>query len=400
MQDFRTINDFRKGYRYSNMAEDPTYLSFFLMFDYYTEESPLFNGTAVNYLRNVLQDEDRAQSLEKFIKVLKRVNSELPWFWQELKGLEVTRSYDDFSEPWWGAKTPAIEITCLETVELTTSGMMDLYRKAAYDFDRWVEVLPRNIRRFRVWVWVSEVRDFGQSSAQRLSNAAAQLSGNEGLNVLGNDNSVKNVRPFFKIELGYCEWDLESTSTIFADLSRNPDSPAQPSIKFFWQNTTYEGEYANNAIKDDRKLGQMIADVAKEKAAGVVSGAIDRTVDSVVAQALLGNVHGLNLASSLQDAVSAGSINGIANLIGGAKPSAPPAQSGDLGQAYDPTQVKVSGPINDNIYGNTPIDSDELKSENVYTGSVVNDSETLGSENVYDSSPSDSEGPINQNVHK
>lgn len=400
MQDFRTINDFRKGYRYSNMAEDPTYLSFFLMFDYYTEESPLFNGTAVNYLRNVIRDEERAQSLEKFIKVLKRVNSELPWFWQELKGLEATKTYGDFSEPWWGAQNPAIEITCLETVELTTSGMMDMYRKAAYDFDRWVEVLPKNIRRFRVWIWVSEIRDFNQSTIQRFSNGAAQLSGNEGLDVIGKDNSVKNVRPFFKIELGYCEWDLESTNTIFADLSRNPDAPAAPSIKFFWQNTKYEGEYANNAIKDDRKLGQMIADVAKEKVGAVASGAIDRAADNVIAQALLGNVHGLNLTSSLQDAVSAGSINGIANLIGsaGSTPTTQPA--GDLGQAYDPTQIKAAVAINDNVYGDVPIDSDELKSENVYAGSIVNDSESLGSENVYDSTPGDSEGPINQNAHK
>ena len=418
MQDFKSINDFRKGYRYSNMAEDPTYLSFFFMFDYYSEESPLFNGEALNYLRNVIQDEERATSLENFIKILKRVNSELPWFWQSVSGLDATRKYGKLAEPYWGAGDPALEISCLETVELTTSGMIDLYKRAAFDFDRWVEVLPKNIRRFRMWVWVSEVRDFAVSSAQRFSNGAAQLTGNENLDVFGKDNSVKNVRPFFKVELGYCQFDPDSTDSIFADLSRSPSEPAAPKIKIFFENASYTGEYANNAIKDDRTLGQMIGDVAKEKAGQVVSGAIDRTVDNVIARAPLGNVHGLNLASSIQDAVSTGSINGIANLVGSAvgngnNSSGP---SIGLGEVYDPVPLKNEQPINANAYDSVPGQKPPLNYENVYSGSNIVDNETLESSNVYDTTPTDndslgkisvydrtapdSEGPLNENAHK
>ena len=94
MQDNKTINDFRKGYRYDQMAEDPTYLTFFFMFDYYSADSPLLNGEAASYLRDVLGDEERARHLENFIKILSRVNAEYPWFWQGVSGLETTRQYD------------------------------------------------------------------------------------------------------------------------------------------------------------------------------------------------------------------------------------------------------------------------------------------------------------------
>lgn len=386
MQDYRTIKDFRKVRIFDQMYDDPTYLSFFFMFDYYSEESPLFNGEAKNYLKNVIQDEKRVKDLDNFIKILKKVNSEYPWFWQGVSGLEATRQYGKLAEPWWGAQDPAIEIDCLETVELTVSGMIDLYKRAAYDFNRWVEVIPRNLRRFRMWIWVSEVRTFTGSTVGKASSALAALSGNDQLDVF-KDNSIKSVRPYFKIELGHCEWDIDSTSEIFSGLNRSPEGAAAPKIKITFQNASYEAEYANSTLNDgDRQLGQMLGDIAKQKAGQVVNGAIDRAVENLTAQALLGNVYGLNLGSSLQDAISAGSINGIANVVGGVASRASnmtPSSANDLGKAYDQRAMDSEGPINERIYD-----------------PIAPDSEGPLGQNAYNPTPPDSEGPINENVYE
>ena len=72
MQDFRTTKDFRKIKLFDTMHEDPTYLSFFFMFDYYSDHSPLLNGMAEDYLRNVCEDDKRADSLKNFVKILKK----------------------------------------------------------------------------------------------------------------------------------------------------------------------------------------------------------------------------------------------------------------------------------------------------------------------------------------
>jgi len=101
MQDFKNTKDFRKTKIFDPIYDDPTYLSFFFMFDYYTEHSPLLNGDAVSYLKNVIGDTKRAESLENFIKILKKVNSEYPWFWQSFSGLETAKQYGNMADPYW-----------------------------------------------------------------------------------------------------------------------------------------------------------------------------------------------------------------------------------------------------------------------------------------------------------
>ena len=82
------------------------------------------------------------EHLENFKKVLKKVNQELPWFWNSIAGLELTKQYNKMEDPYWGSNKPKLEITCLEeNVELTATALMGLYKRAAYDFNRWVEVL-------------------------------------------------------------------------------------------------------------------------------------------------------------------------------------------------------------------------------------------------------------------
>ena len=405
MQDNKTINDFRKGYRYDQMAEDPTYLTFFFMFDYYSADSPLLNGEATRYLRNVLGDGKRANDLENFIKILSRVNAEYPWFWQGVSGLEATRQYDKLKDPFWG-DDKAIEISCLETVELTVSGMLDLYKRAAYDFNRWIEVIPKNLRFFKMDIWVTDVRDFFYDPDVPRS-------------------SVVDFRPYFQTTLTQCQFDIESGSGIFSDLKRSPEQMTETSFKIFWRNTETKGAYANTLINMDRTIGEMLADVSKSRNENedsgiensappvdlsniydenanseqalntdnihdaiaeaadelnadnihdavaenndelgsenvhdapvgggggtldppkpgknfigkVIDGAIERGKEALLAKLFLGNVHGLNLASSIQDAVRAGSVNGVANAIRNiANNAGGSGGSGDLGKAYD-----------------------------------------------------------------
>jgi len=85
MADFKHINEFRKGSILRKINEDPTYLSFFLMFDTVDKEhSPLMSGPAKEYLERFVDGPmgtNYAAYLENFKKVLLKINSEMPWFW-------------------------------------------------------------------------------------------------------------------------------------------------------------------------------------------------------------------------------------------------------------------------------------------------------------------------------
>ena len=118
MADFKRQQDFRKGSLLRKINEDPTYLSFFLVFDTQNrEESPLFAGPAMEYLTQVLNQDfaaKHAKALENFQKVLLKINKELPWFWQTISGVDAAMTYKDLADPWWGAEDPKLEIECLE----------------------------------------------------------------------------------------------------------------------------------------------------------------------------------------------------------------------------------------------------------------------------------------------
>ena len=104
-------NAFRKGARTRKIHEDPTYLSFMILFhgqDHSSEaHSPLLNGEAESYLRNVVRTDIGdiyANNLSTFNRVLLKVNREMPWFWQGLKGIETAMTYGEMLEPWRGAE--------------------------------------------------------------------------------------------------------------------------------------------------------------------------------------------------------------------------------------------------------------------------------------------------------
>jgi len=389
MSDFVSIDQFRKGRLHNRMHQDPTYLSFFLSFDWYSEESPLFSGEAERYLRNVIGDNDRADKLKRFIKILKKLNTEMPWFWQSISGLETTKQYNKMEDPFRGGTDSKITITCLESVELPVTGLIDLYKQAAYDFSRWVEVIPHNLRRFNMYVYVSEVRVFRTNKASQFVANTIDSTGLLGTKDDGQartsssivnssyNGDVRSVRPHFEIGLSHCTFDIESTNAVFQDLSKSPDQPIAPSISIMYESVHDHKNYYVNSIPDgneDPTNGQLLAQGVKDAIVGSVAnkveGALQNTLDNVKGKLLLGNVYGLNAASTVQDAIRTGSINGIANIAGqiGAD-SRPPASPDIPPNVYpDPTQLKY-GPAGSitpgNIYGVEPATSSRGKDPSV-----------------------------------
>ena len=452
MADFKRQQDFRKGSLLRKINEDPTFLSFFLVFDTIDrEESPLFAGPAKEYLLNVLNttySQKHADALDNFQKVLLKINKELPWFWQTLSGIDTAMTYEGLADPWWGSKDAKLEIECLEeNVELTAIGLMDLYKRACYDFVRWVEVIPKDLRRFKMQVWISEVRRFQQDTgAKDLGFFDNPDNSGKGGNVKKiNQNFSLEAKPFIQLEFSHCEFDIDAIAAMFADLGKNPETK-KPKIAIKWERVEQinqrlganlvveesdsplsqaaQGDYSpfdpsadrrtvdetarggfalpgdptfKSVLKDNTlgKVGDAIDDTLSGiegrvnnavnsltlqgnsdignvhgLATGLAANLIDRASESVLSKLLLGNVHGLS-GGSLLDAVQAGSINAIANQIGGLFGGANNAGGG--------------GGINENIHPNG-VDSspDGFLNMRIHSPGV-------------DSTP---DGGLNENVHE
>ena len=88
MSDFKNLKDFRKIKTSKHPYQDPTYLSFVMLFDFNDSiHSPLLSksGGANEYLNKMASADsfydEKLESLLNFQKALKTINNEMPWYW-------------------------------------------------------------------------------------------------------------------------------------------------------------------------------------------------------------------------------------------------------------------------------------------------------------------------------
>ena len=311
MSDFKTPMDFRKGSYRKYPYQDPTYLSFALLFDFYDiESSPLLAGGATTFLKE-LADKDtgtfykeRLDDLQNFIKALETINKELPWFWQSLKGLERLQQYNP-ENAYIGGDDAKFEIETLESLNLTISGLMHLYRRAIFDERKWSYIIPANLRKFRMWVYVTEVRSIAIIEDVKVNGIPKKLDKSAVTGFPDNfkpkiDTENKNAgisgpegRPYFMIGAKYCEFDLASGTTVFADLSKNPEMAKEALTIKYEKIEKVESRVLNGIILQSYAEGQLSPapdqemfesssktpiEFAKDK----IKGKIDKIKDSAV----------------------------------------------------------------------------------------------------------------------
>lgn len=259
MSDFKTPNEFRKGSLKKFPYQDPTYLSFALMFDWHDpQSSPLLAGggdpdkpeklgPAELFLTQLAEGsafyKERLEDLLAFKDALYTINKDLPWFWQSLKGLERLQQYDPLNN-YWGGDDAKLEIETLESLNLQIAGLMHLYRRAIWDERKWCYILPANLRKFRMWVYVTEVRTIqvktetkvgGINKETALKNFPSNIKPTIDTKNKNEDIMGTGGRPYFMIGLDYCEFDMTTGTTIFADLSKNPEGPASNTISIKYE---------------------------------------------------------------------------------------------------------------------------------------------------------------------
>lgn len=388
----RNRNLFLKGFRLSEQGknEDPTYLGFKFVFDFGTlpvnpeygwAPSPLLripnytagNGAGMasglenpfgqpaynlggpiyystyNYL---LQREGafaaesnrskRANALVQFQTLLNNINTNSPWFFQSIDGLDkldkISRSgfqdevgTDNFNPQKTDGKT--LTINCLESLNLRISALADLYETAMFDADNMRWLVPRNLRKFTMYIFVTEIRNFFKTSRltgsstvlASLDNLANTLTTNRnpGSNIqnLGIDDPVDNfsgnpgnsftsfvsnvfgqsglqnevqafrnqqdqsgIKPVFIYECHQCEFDFSTSTPLSSSIDLGSSSAetlmARQSFKIHVGKVRMKNQYPN--IRNDKKP-LILADGAYQDRTSVQTSAL--TLETIASQA-------------------------------------------------------------------------------------------------------------------
>ena len=208
----RFIQTSRSNSDVLRLFEDPTYLGFRLFFlginndQYGGLLGGANNPNSARYYLNQIGDTARFTMLDNFVNLLQEINLNYPWYWSSISGLDEAWKRTEMDKTFY-EKT--LNISCLESVDLRITSLIDLYRKSAYDHINHREVLTDNLREFEMSVMLFDNRDFNKS----VSNSDQEQINN----TFFGDNPFEMTQVAFN--MSHCQISLDSGASAFADIN-------------------------------------------------------------------------------------------------------------------------------------------------------------------------------------
>lgn len=219
----------------SEYNEDSVYSSGLLaptwMLDVKEPNYYMYNS-AWSYLKMNFEDE-RAQLLEQFISLLSNINIESPWYFTEITGidaaLERKQTFErDFK---FEEQRKKISIKCLhDSFDDRIGTLLDLYRSIVWSWTHKKEILPANLRKFDMGIFVFDtptagfhtdyIFPFASSTKRDFENPekGAQVVGFSSFST--NESGPGEYKSSYKyIEFHNCEIDYNSSKANFGTIS-------------------------------------------------------------------------------------------------------------------------------------------------------------------------------------
>ena len=227
----------------------------------------------------------RARDLQMFIELLSNINSNTPWYFQEVKGLDAVVNRGvvtgaDFNFP---EERNKITISCLEDAyDMRLSTLMDLYRSVVWSWETKRSMLPSNLRKFDMTIIAFQApirgRDIPRYSETSMDetvvrNASRIIETEEGFAVVYDNeplSSSQRLASYKAWELHGCEFDYNSMSTSYGSISNTEGTTIVPEIGIYFDDC-YE-------IRFNEFLGYHITDLAGDTTEATTSDTLDRHV--------------------------------------------------------------------------------------------------------------------------
>lgn len=176
------------------------------------EKGEVFNNSAINYL--LMNGEyERAELLEQFINLLSNINTHSAWYFSELEGIVESIGRKQFIERDFkiDEARPMLTIKCLpDPVDDRIGTLLDLYKSVCYSYIQKKEIVPANLRKFTLGVYVFQTpKNMHVTNTGQNTKNYATLEHNE--------SQYKASSKYF--EFTNCEFFVPSASTAYASLN-------------------------------------------------------------------------------------------------------------------------------------------------------------------------------------
>ena len=190
------------------------------------------------YLKNNDEDE-RAEKLEQFVTLLSTINSESPWYFNEITGLgEALDRKQNNGEFKIEEERKKISIKCLpDAFDNRIETLLSLYRDITWSWSNKREVIPANLRKFDMGIYIWESPIYAMNTDSVLD-----------------EKSDKYSSSYKLIEFHNCEFDYNSLKSGYETLTNKEGFANEFTIDIMFDDC-YEHTY--NSIMM-RTIGDVI----------------------------------------------------------------------------------------------------------------------------------------------
>ena len=196
--------------------------------DYYKYNS------AWAYLKNNYEDE-RASLLKDFVELLSLISSESPWYFKSISGVDEALVRENWVVP---NERKKISIVCMaDPIDHRIESLISMYRSIVWSHVRKCEVLPANLRKFDMGLFVF-------SGLNHNLHAPVGPYGWASLN--GKDT---NSATYKYIEFHNCEISMDSLKSGYGEMSNESGISQEFTIDIYFDDC-YENEYNQFIMKE------------------------------------------------------------------------------------------------------------------------------------------------------
>lgn len=218
----------------------------------YTDKNYWKYTTAWTYLKLNGEDE-RADLLQNFVELLSNINSESPWYFQQIEGLgeALDRPQTMKNDFIFEETRKKITLKCLQDAyDDRISTLLDLYKAIVWSWQTKRVILPANLRKFDMGVYIFE------TPIKNIHNPDKQsfLTKPESDFATIDKRSSQYLTSYKYIEFHNCEIDYNAAHTGFATLDNIEGSYPVHTIDIYFDDC-YETRYNEFMMKD---IGDMI----------------------------------------------------------------------------------------------------------------------------------------------
>lgn len=123
--------------------------------DLWGKQGSTIGRSALDYL--ILNNEwERADALRDFINLLSNINVNSPWYFSQIDGVGEILDRTEFTEEQFSVgEIKSVTIKCLpDAFDNRIGTLLDLYREACYSWQLHKEIVPANLRRFDMYIYI------------------------------------------------------------------------------------------------------------------------------------------------------------------------------------------------------------------------------------------------------